>query len=237
LKLCRKKYHYKTCCVKMITRGAEKMKIKRVKERSIVFTHKTFDGWDLNLHLINGEKYNYVIDTGLGSFNIEPIKEYINTDRPTIVINTHYHWDHIWGNGSLEDCIIISHRLCRDMIEAEWDNMMKKNMKYCLGEAKKKLPDLVFEGELYFPEDKIRLIYTPGHTIDSISVIDEEEKVANLGDNIGDTLEEIVPNIYTNKELYINTLLQYQELDFDTCISGHNIVLKRAVIDWILKAI
>lgn len=211
------------------------MKIEKIKKRSVLFTFNRSTEWDLNLQLILGKRYNYIIDTGLGSLSIDPIKEYIKKDtKPIIVINTHYHWDHIWGNSSFKDCIIISHRLCREIIESKWDEMIRKNRYYIDGEVEKCLPNLVFEKELYFPEDKIRIIYTPGHTIDSISVLDEEEKVINAGDNIGDTIEEIVPQIKCEKEIYRDTLLRYKEMDFDTCISGHNVVLDKDVIDKIM---
>ena len=40
----------------------------------------------------HGKKYNHIIDTGLGSLSIDPIKDYIKNDnKKTIVINTHYH--------------------------------------------------------------------------------------------------------------------------------------------------
>ncbi len=210
------------------------MKIKKVKNRSILFTYSS--DWDLNLHLILGSKYNYIIDTGLGPLSIDPIKEYIKDDNKSIiVINTHHHWDHIWGNSSLQDHVIISHRLCRELVESKWQEMLQKNNKYVNGKVEMCLPSLTFDKELYFPEDKIRIIYTPGHTIDSISVIDEEEKIINVGDNVGDTVDEIIPSIYGEKELYIETLLGYQEIDFDTCISGHNIILGKDVIEKILS--
>ena len=212
------------------------MIIKKIKSRGVLFTYATSSCWVLNIHIIMGEKYNYIIDTGLGPLSIAPVKEYIekNNNKPIIVINTHYHWDHIWGNNSLRNCIIISHKLCREMIKSTWEESLYKNKQYCCGEVKMYLPNLVFEKELYFPEDKIRIIYTPGHTIDSISVIDEEDKVINVGDNVGDTIDEIVPSIGCEKSLYIDTLLKYKELDFDTCISGHNIILGKEVIEEIL---
>lgn len=212
------------------------MKIEKVKNRSILFTINMPSGWDLNIHLIKGEKYNYIIDTGLGSLCIKPIREFVKHDNKSIVvINTHYHWDHIWGNSSLQDCLIISHKLCKEMIALNWADMMQKNRKYLDGEAEMYLPNLTFEKELYFPEDKIRVIHTPGHTIDSISVIDELEKVINVGDNIGDSVDEIVPNIYCEKDEYINTLLKYKEMNFDTCVSGHNITFDKQIIEKILK--
>lgn len=211
------------------------MKIEKIKNRSILFTNSIPAGWDLNIHLITGDKYNYIIDTGLGSSSIAPIKEYLkHNNKPIIVINTHYHWDHIWGNSSLKNCIIISHKLCREMIEVNWEEMIQRNKQYLNGEVEMYLPNLIFEKELYFPEDKIRIVYTPGHTIDSISVIDEVEKVLNTGDNIGDSIDEIIPSIYCEKDTYINTLLKYKDMNFDTCVSGHNIVLERQVIDKIL---
>ena len=79
------------------------MEINKLKNRNIIFTYNNPDGWDLNLQLVKGNKYNYIIDTGLGSLSILPVINYIKDDKkPTIVINTHSHWDHIWGN-SLSD--------------------------------------------------------------------------------------------------------------------------------------
>jgi glyoxylase-like metal-dependent hydrolase (beta-lactamase superfamily II) len=214
------------------------MKVQKIKNRGVLFTYNNSSEWDLNVHLIMGDKHNYIIDTGLGSLSIDPIKEYIKHDnKPVIVINTHYHWDHIWGNGSLKGCIIISHKLCKEAIESKWDEMMQKNKQYCDGQVEKYLPNLIFDKELYFPEDRIRIIYTPGHTLDSISVIDEEEKVMNVGDNVGDTIDEIVPSLNCEKDLYIDTLLKYREVDFDTCVSGHNVVLNQEVIERILRRV
>lgn len=211
------------------------MKIKRIKNRSIVFTNTVPSGWDLNIQLIMGNKYNYIVDTGLGSLSIAPIKEYIKYDnKPIIVINTHHHWDHIWGNSSFGNSMVISHKLCREMMELNWNEMIQRNKQHIFGEVEMHLPNLTFEEEIYFPEDQIRIIYTPGHTIDSISVVDEVDKVINVGDNIGDSIDEIVPSIYGEKAQYINSLLKYNEIDFDTCISGHNVILEKGIINKIL---
>lgn len=212
------------------------MIITKIKNRSILFTKNNPSEWDLNIQLILGNKHNYIIDTGLGSLSIAPILDYIKNDNKSlIVINTHYHWDHIWGNHCFENSTIISHRLCREMVELNWEEMIQKNKDYIEGEVKEYLPNLTFEEELYFPEDKIRIMYTPGHTIDSISVLDEVDKVINIGDNIGDTIDDIIPAIDCEKYEYINTLLKYKEMDFDTCVSGHNVVLNKQVIDDILQ--
>lgn len=211
------------------------MKVQKIKSRSVVFTYQTVDEWDLNVHLIVGDKYNYIIDTGFGAGSMVPVMDYINKDNPIVVINTHYHWDHIWGNCVFEDCMIVSHRLCREMISEQWDEMIQNNRKYVDGKAEKCMPNVVFEDELRFLEDGIRLIYTPGHTIDCISVLDEKDKVINLGDNVGDTVDEIVPCVDSDTNIYIESLEKVKTLDFDTCVSGHNIVLGKDVLDQILE--
>lgn len=211
------------------------MKIEKIKSRNVLFTYSVPEGWDLNLHLIKGKKYNFIIDTGLGSLSVEPIKKYLEgDDKPIVVINTHYHWDHVWGNSSFPNSVIISHKLCKEMIESNWEEMMQEYKDVVSGETEMSLPTITFENELYFPEDRIRIIYTPGHTIDSISVIDEEDKVLNGGDNIGDTVDEIVPNIDCEKELYVDTIMNYRKLDFEVCVSGHNVILDKGVIERIL---
>ena len=120
-------------------------------------------------------------------------------------------------------------------MDSGWEDMIQKNKRFIEGEAELVLPNLTFDNELYFPEDHIRIMYTPGHTVDSISVLDEADKVIHVGDNVGDSMDEIIPSLYVDKEIYIRTLLNYKEMDFDTCISGHNIVLDQQIIEQILS--
>jgi glyoxylase-like metal-dependent hydrolase (beta-lactamase superfamily II) len=211
------------------------MDIQKVGKRSMIFTY-SFPKWDLNLHLIEAEKYNYVIDTGLGDLSVEPIKKQIEASgKPVIVINTHYHWDHIWGNCAFENSVIISHRLCREIITAKWDDMLSQYSRHIYGEVEKSLPNITFDSEIYFPDDGIRIIYTPGHTEDCISVLDERDGVLNAGDNIGDNMVNIVPELDCPKEIYIKTLDVYKSMDFEFCVSGHNRVLGRDIIDKIAE--
>lgn len=213
------------------------MKLTSVKNRGMRFTHSNPD-WELHLYVIRGNRFNYVVDTGLGSLNAEPVREYIQKDsKPVIVINTHHHWDHIWGNASWQGEILVSHRLCREFIESEWDGMMQKNGRYCQGAAAKHLPNLVFNDTLSFPEDGLTLFHTPGHTADSISIWDEADRVLYAGDNIGDSPDEPVPSLYAGMEHYIRTLNLYQELDFDTCLSGHNSIMDKSIIGKILSLV
>lgn len=211
------------------------MIIDKISNRNIIIKHNVAE-WDLNIHLIMGNKYNFIIDTGLGSWSVMPVMKYLaNNTNPVIIINTHYHWDHIWGNHLFANSTIISHRLCREKIIEKWDDMISRYKQFIKGEVQMCLPNMVFESSLYFPDDKIRLFHTPGHTYDCISVFDEEDKVLNISDNIGDSMDEIVPSIETDKETYHKTLLRYKNIGFKTCVSGHNRTFGKETLELLIK--
>ena len=202
------------------------MKTTKVTTHNIMFTQTmAWDGQnsDLNLGLILGKKRNYIIDTGLGSDSVAPILEYIDHDtKPIVVVNTHSCFDHIWGNWVFENSLIISHILCRDSILEDWDHVIQTYNEHINGEARRCLPNLAFEKNLYFPEDSIEIFHTPGHTPGCISVYDAVDKVLYAGDNIGDTDDEIVPAIWTDLTTFQRLIEVYKEYDFKFCISGHN---------------
>lgn len=211
------------------------MKTQKIGRRNIIITH-SLPGWDLNLHMILGDTYNYVIDTGLGSECAASIQEYLHgSDKPTVVINTHHHWDHVWGNHCFAGCPIIAHRLCKARIDDKWAEMLTNNGHHTRGKVRRLLPTHTFENSLYFPEDKIRLFHTPGHTADSISVYDELDKVLNTGDNIGDTPDDPIPSLEMDKAIYRDTLARYMGMDTAACISGHNIVQDASIFEKILR--
>ena len=199
------------------------MKPVKLTNRNIMFTEPMGTEYDLNLGLILGDKYNYVIDTGLGSGSVAPILEYIGVDtKPIVVVNTHCHWDHIWGNLVFEKSLIVSHTTCRELEDQYWDEVLQENARYVDGEARKCLPNLVFEGRLFFPDDEIYIFHSPGHSADCISVYDAVDRVLYAGDNIGDTEDNIVPWIDTDLETFQRLIGLYRQYDFEVCVSGHN---------------
>jgi len=207
------------------------MKPTKITERNIMFSQPMGDEYDLNIGLILGERHNYIIDTGLGSGSVAPILEYIGSDtKPMIVVNTHCHWDHIWGNWVFEKSLIISHKLCRELEDKHWDDGIRENSNSVDGEIHKCLPNMVFEGSLHFPDDGICIFHTPGHSADCISVYDAKDKVLYAGDNIGDTEDNVIPWIDTDLETFRRLLDTYKKYDFEHCISGHNKPQRKTVL-------
>ena len=200
------------------------MKITKIRERNIMFTVPECADGIVNMAVILGVKYNFIIDTGIGSDCVKAMLEYIGDDvKPIIVINTHGDWDHVAGNWVLEENVIISHVLGRELMDKNWDEAIqraKDNERYFEGEIRKCLPNMVFEGSLYFPEDGIKLFHTPGHTEGCISVYDSVDKVLHTGDSFGASEGKAY---FWGKELsdFQRLVEAYKQYDFEVCISGH----------------
>ena len=198
------------------------MQTQRIGTRSVLLSHEGLD-WGLHLQLIFGKEHNFLIDTGLGLGSVAPVKELLKDEKkPLVVVNTHHHWDHIWGNGFFEESLLVSHALCRKLLEETMLQTYEKYKHIARGEVRFALPRLTFDSALFFPSDGVRLFYSPGHTEDCISVFDEVDGILNAGDNIGDTDEEILPNLECDTEVYHDTLEAYRALSFKLCVSGHN---------------
>lgn len=206
-------------------------------ERHTLFTIP-FPDWDLNIHVINGEKSCYLIDSGVGYHNIKPILDFIRGfEKPIRLINTHYHWDHVLGNQYVDAQLIISHHLCYQLIQENWAAMAKQPLPYLqeTEDVRMVLPNVLFNQRIIFAEDGIECFHTPGHSIDGISVYDHIDKIINVGDQIGDNDLEIVPELETEVAVYRKSLIKIGDIDFTRCISGHNHVQNHDVIDRILK--
>jgi len=112
-----------------------------------------------------------------------------------------------------------------------WSGELERN-KYFVREPRVKvLPNLTFDESIYFSLDKIRLIHTPGHSTDSISIIDEVDGIVNMGDNIGDSMAEIIPDLECDRETYRTSLKKCKAFNCHTVVSGHNQILESDVID------
>ncbi|AAK79392.1 glyoxylase-like metal-dependent hydrolase (beta-lactamase superfamily II) [Clostridium acetobutylicum] len=197
------------------------MKLKKLNKSTYIFTYDNIKEYSTNVFLIKKKNRVYVIDTFCGTKSMEPITNEIG-DKEICVINTHFHWDHIFGNSAFKDAIIISHKKCRKILEESWDSQLKENERYVLGSAEKCIPNLTFKSEIMFEEDGIEIFYSPGHTEDSISIFDHESRILYVGDN----LEK--PIVYVENsdiDAYMSTLKKYIEYDADKIFAGHTLNL------------
>ena len=165
------------------------MKIQKITNRNILFTANESATGTVTTGLIKGKAHNFIIDTGTGGDFSKAMLDYLADDSlSTIVINTHHHWDHVYGNWMFKDKQIIAHKLCMELLDNDWTKKIEEvsaRGAILHGEVHKYLPNRLIDAPLHFPEDGVLIFLNPGHSVDSISVYDEIDKVIYLGDNFG----------------------------------------------------
>lgn len=197
-------------------------KIERIGRRGLLFTFADLDDLPTTVYLIEGPKHWFVVDTFLGPEAMKPVREAIERPRrikPVVVCNTHYHWDHVWGNGAFLNATIVSHRLTKEAMISRARAELEEFRSYQRGEVSIILPQLLFDDKLVFAEDGVEFFHSPGHTQDSSSVYDRMDGVLAVGDNV----ELPLPFLYENNlGQYLETLKKYLELDAKRIIAGHH---------------
>jgi cyclase len=197
------------------------MKIKRIRSRGWLFTFDDIEDTFTNVYVIQGKKHYFVCDTFLGPAPMQKIKKHLykhSENLPFIIFNSHYHWDHIWGNCAFPDSLIIGHASIMNMIHMYGETELFRYKKYQQGKVKIIPPSLVFKYFLAFPDERITIFKSPGHTFDSASLYDVFDKVLYVGDNI----EDPIPCLEnTDFEQYLQTIEKYENLDFKVIIPGH----------------
>lgn len=205
----------------------------KISKNSNVFIYNDIESYTTNVFLIEKKSKIFLIDTFCGPDSMMPIKKILeHNNKEVIVINTHFHWDHVWGNSSFKKNIIISHELCRELLDKYWEEQLKKNEKYILGNIEKYLPNLTFKENINFYNEGIEIFYSPGHTIDSISIFDHDEKILYVGDN----LEKPIIYVENNDiKTYIKTLNKYLDYKPKKIIASHTLNLTEENIHQTIK--
>jgi glyoxylase-like metal-dependent hydrolase (beta-lactamase superfamily II) len=193
-------------------------------------------------YLIVGSEKSLLIDTGMGIGNIEKVVNELSS-VPLIVINTHTHHDHVGDNWRFEQSLI--------GVNCEF---IKKDDTDLFNEAQNEVKD-GFIREEYLPNDfdrktyrvkqfsinkyvsdgeiinlgnerKIMVIFTHGHTPDSISLLDIQERLLF----VGDTFYQGPIFLYrpeTNLNEYIKSLEKLVNIiktnPIDLMVPSHNI--------------
>ncbi len=148
------------------------------------------------------------------------------------VINTHHHADHTWGNCFFPGATVISHALCRELMElrgpASLESARRQNPAF--KQVKLVFPHLTFEGgdlSLRIGKKNLILTHTPGHSRDGIAVLVEEDRVLFAGD-------AFLPLPYVvdgDPDVLSETIRKIGKMGLENIIQGHGDIILRGEID------
>lgn len=182
---------------------------------------------DSNVYLIS----DTVIDTGTG-FNFTRLRDVLRVfkmpmDNVKQIINTHYHFDHIGGNGYFTGASILIHEADAPVMEngdAEASvadffggrmHPMKIGKRLKNGE-KLNLGNLEFE-----------VIHTPGHTPGSICLYEKKQKLLISGDTVFASGVGRTDLIGGDFEQLKQSLQKLSKMDIQKILPGHGSVVEK----------
>lgn len=196
------------------------MQVKAMGKRGLIFS---FDmgGSPTNVYVIEGEHHRFICDTFLGPYAMKRVLSHCierHGEKPSLVFNSHAHWDHIWGNVLFESGPIIGHSSSPEIIRKDGPEQLKEYGRFAQGEVRLVPPDTTFTDRLEFADEGVVFFHTPGHTSDSSSCHDLKDNILFVGDN----LEEPIPYIFhTDLDGYVTSLETYVQLKPAAIVMGH----------------
>jgi len=174
----------------------------------------------------------FVVDTLMRPQDMRPVLELLAARagaRRAVVVNTHHHWDHVYGNAAFPGFDIVAQRACPRLILAHADTA-NESVPLQPPEGVP-LPTVTFGDRLTYSDEpeSVHLIHTPGHSEDSLVVFLTGARLLFAGD----TLEWPLPNFAQRdgKDVWIHTLRQLKQLPVALIVPSHGPAMGRALID------
>ena len=187
------------------------------------------DAGESTCYVLCGTERAMVIDTVNGAENLLEIVRTL-TGLPLIVVNTHGHCDHIWGNVYFDEAWM--HPADNALAAAHFS--MREG-----GAAPCPFRPLEIGQRIDLGGEEVEIVGLPGHTPGSIGVLDRKRRLLFSGDGLNPhiwmQLEESLP-ISTLRDTIL-TLKADHGADFDRLLTGHaRDYTPAALLDEMLRA-
>ncbi|MEW6406719.1 MAG: MBL fold metallo-hydrolase [Chloroflexota bacterium] len=206
---------------------------ERVSDNVFVFQSELYA--QVTAGVILGTDWAVVVDTLSYPEETLEIRDFVEQELQVpvrYVINTHYHADHSWGSCFFPGAIVISHTLCRKLLEERGMPSLEEAQRQNSSFEKTKivLPQMTFsEGEISLKVDKktITLIPLPGHSPDGIGVLNVEDRILFASD-VFMPLPYLVDG---DIEDMINSYKIIRKMGLENIVQGHGDVILRGEVE------
>ena len=196
---------------------------ERVAEDVYVFTSQLYA--QVNAGAIVGQDWSILIDTLAYPEETREIRDFLEVrlSKPVrYIINTHYHSDHTLGNCWFPNATILSHSLCRTLLDTKGRQTLAtaKRTHRELRNLQIVLPNVVFEKGtlgLQIGRRSIKLFHLPGHSPDGIGVLLVEDKVLFSGDILMPLPYVVDGDFYKT----IESMKRIPAMNLENLVQGH----------------
>jgi cyclase len=149
-----------------------------------------------------------------------------------VVINTHYHADHTFGTYLFENALVVSHALCRELLNTRGRKSIEEAKRSAseFSDVHVVLPSMVFKtGTLtvHLGNKTVELWHSPGHSPDSVVCFVQEDRVLFAADTLM-PVPYFVNDSYNN---FVSSLKALQGIGFESVVQGHGEVVLRGEVE------
>ncbi len=175
------------------------------------------DNGEATGYIVVGNNKAAVIDTMYGSENVQNVVRTV-TDLPLLVINTHGHLDHVYGNAYFDEVYI--HPDDVSLAELSYSYPQYQNMSANLKDVTFKTTE---EGDSFDLGGTTLEVYDiPGHTQGGICILDREDRVLFTGDSINRHCWMQLDSCTSMEDFYLSLQrLSIIRNDYDYILHGH----------------
>ncbi len=210
---------------------------ERVADNVYFFQSRVYA--EVNAGVIAGPDMAVVIDTLPFPEETMIMRDFIEQELQVpvrYVINTHYHADHTWGTYLFSGAKVISHSLCHQWLEEKGVPALERaqSRNPSLRQVRIVPPHLTFdEGEILIRIGKksLRIFPLPGHTMDNIGVLVEEDRVLFTGD----TMMSVPYIVDGDAETSIQSMKKIAKMGLENVVQGHGDIVLRGEIELIVN--
>ena len=189
------------------------------------------------MYLLTGKRGAALIDTGFGMIDIREVVSTL-TKLPVFVINTHGHFDHTGGNPLFDEIHI--HPADMEVYRAHsGEKMQKRFPMYTFRQPKENMVAMQDNEVFDLGGRTLRIIHTPGHSVGSVCILDQESRWLFTGDTCckADVLLNL--EFSTTVQEYLRPVIKLQKMasQFDmTWPAHHTVPVKPEILEQFYEA-
>lgn len=210
---------------------------ERVADNVYFFQSRVYA--EVNAGVVAGPDMAVVIDTLPFPEETMIMRDFIEQELQVpvrYVINTHYHADHTWGNYLFSGAKVISHTLCYQLLKEKGIPALERGQENnpSLRSVRIVLPQITFdEGDIVVRVGKknLRIFPLPGHTMDNIAVLVEEDRVLFSGD----TLMSVPYIVDGDMDISIESMRLVSKMGLENIVQGHGDIILRGEVEQIIQ--
>ena len=191
------------------------------------------DAGESTCYLITGREKALLVDTVNGYEDLHAIVRTI-TDLPVVVVNTHGHGDHVFGNVYFDEAWMhpADFWLYETCAERTQDMLEEQGLRFC--PVKPLQIGQIFD----LGGVQLEVVDLKGHTEGSIGLLDKAGRIIYTGDGLNThiwmQLDHSLP-IATVLETF-KALKEKHGADFDYVAHGHTKMLRdKEILDWMIR--